>query len=59
MGIRNKSGQILSEALFIILLFAGIFLSIQAILEKHKVRSNENKLSKETKYEFKTTIKKE
>lgn len=58
MVLKNKSGQILSDTLLIIVVFSGVFLSIQAIIEKQKIQSNEYKLSKETRHEFKTTIQK-
>ncbi len=58
MELKNHKGQIFTETLFLIVFFAGIFIAFQALIDMHKTRINEDKLSKEINYEFKTAIEK-
>lgn len=52
MAYRNQSGQILVEAVGIALFFAGLFIAVQLLLEKHRHNVNQSKLSKEVYHEI-------
>ena len=58
MGPQNQSGQAFIETLVTLFFFAGLFIALQAIIDHHKQRSNQFKLTREVKYEIQTTIKK-
>lgn len=58
MGTQNQSGQALIETMVTLFFFAGLFIALQAIIDHHKHRSNQYKLTQEVKYEVQTTIKK-
>ncbi len=53
MAIKNQSGQVLIELVFVCFLFASILLVIQAMIDQKRVSQNKYKLSTEVKNEFK------
>ncbi len=55
MGLKNHSGQAFIETIITLFFFAGLFIALQAIIDHHKQRSQEYKLSREVNYEIQTT----
>lgn len=58
MASHHQSGQVVIETLVTFIFFAGLFLGLQALIERHKNTTNHYKLTREVKYEVQTTNKK-
>ena len=52
MAIKNQTGQVLIELVFVCFLFVSILLVIQAMIDQKRVEQNKYKLSTEVKNEF-------
>lgn len=55
MGLKNQRGQVLIEFAFLGLLFVGLLLMIESMIQQKNKTANQYKLSKEIKNEYKYT----